>query len=801
MDSQTLLTLRPGAELVPVEDLDPSVQRRLDPRQGDHVISQPGGRTASTLVDGDTAAILAGFGAGSTLVDAVLRFAEARGLDPGEVLESCYEGLHGLVSKGVLVDADGLESEEGRGESPGYGVGADIDGRRILRVLRTLEDGELLQVALGEDSDSVGLVKLQTRQSRIGDLDREAEALVELRAQGEQGQHGDSLAPALLDRGEAEGRPYLLLEWVPGVGADVAAAELRRLGDRRGLLRLCRAVVAAYVLLHRRGWIHGDVHPRNVMVLGDGAVRLVDFGLARRLSEEADGQTAVAPRPGVAFYYEPELAAAMQGGSPTPAPSPAGEQFAVGALLYTLVAGTHYTDFGLERSRLLAQVVEEPPLPLAERGVPPWREMEVVLGRALEKDPDRRYGSMADFGAALDGLPVPLGQSRRGATAGDPSWRALESAAGELRSMAAWGGPWWRDGVDRPPVSSLYFGVAGVAYTLYRLACQGDDPELLWQADLWCRRALRWADRPDAFHDDARGLTRDQVGETSPFHSAAGIHAVDAMVARARGDGPAAVAAVRAFVDASSLEAPEDDLTLGLAGTLMATAFLRDDFEGAPGGPPAALVDLGQSTCAELWRRLAGRPPIAEDGGWLGLAHGWGGFLHATLCWFQNPEDLPPGCEARLHELARLGEPSGRGLLWRWHRGPGDGAVSMGGWCHGAAGYVSLWSLAHGRLGDPHWRDLALASAWNAWETTGGNGSLCCGLAGQAYALLRAHRLTGESLWLDRARDLAARAAEGAFTEAPWSLFKGKLALALLHADLERPATSAFPFFDPEPTA
>ena len=71
------------------------------------------------------------------------------------------------------------------------------------------------------------------------------------------------------------------------------------------------------------------------------------------------------------------------------------------------------------------------------------------------------------------------------------------------------------------------------------------------------------------------------------------------------------------------------------------------------------------------------------------------------LRWFETSgTPVPALVEARLTELAGLGEPSGRGLRWRWEWArEGDAWVSMSmpGWCNGSAGYVFLWTLAHGR--------------------------------------------------------------------------------------------------------
>jgi serine/threonine-protein kinase len=99
---------------------------------------------------------------------------------------------------------------------------------------------------------------------------------------------------------------------------------------------------------------------------------------------------------------------------------------------------------------------------------------------------------------------------------------------------------------------------------------------------------------------------------------------------------------------------------------------------------------------------------------------------------------------------------------------------------------------------------LAEKAAWNAWESTNSITNLCCGFAGQAYGLLNLYKHTGETRWLERAHDLASRAAAWdtdnytAFKMAPESLYKGEMGVAVLAADLSAPEAACMPFFEPE---
>ena len=84
-----------------------------------------------------------------------------------------------------------------------------------------------------------------------------------------------------------------------------------------------------------------------------------------------------------------------------------------------------------------------------------------------------------------------------------------------------------------------------------------------------------------------------------------------------------------------------------------------------------------------------------------------------------------------------------------------NGNVYMPGWCNGSAGYVFLWDEAYRVTGDTTYLDLAEGAAWNVWESGVAGPSLCCGAAGQAYALLRWYRRCGDGVWLRRADEAA----------------------------------------------
>jgi eukaryotic-like serine/threonine-protein kinase len=751
--------------LAPVASLPERLREQLEAEDGDFAVSRRGTRSASRIVDAQGAELLERFREPSTIVDAVIAHSRDHGTGPEATLEEAYPLLQRLIAAGVLVAAGSDGAQEFRAAA---GAGDTLAGYEVLAAIQALEDTELHQVRTADGT--VAALKLFKDAGQIGQLAwREAAILRAL--DGEP-------APRLL----ATGDDYLLLEWVRGIPAPAAADELRRAGRRQGLLDLCLAVVRAYAALHARGVVHSDVHPSNVLVAGDGSVRLLDFGVARM---PEDPQLAAAPRAGMPFFFEPEYAAAIRQGRPAPPSSERGEQYAVAALLYQLVSGSHYLDFSLEQDEMLRQIAEDPPLRFSR----PWPELEDVLATALRKRPDERYDDLAGLERRLSALaaePAPALELRH-------SDRLLEAV---LRRLGP-DGPYFPERMPTAPTCSVNYGAAGIAYALYRLSALRDDPQLLALADVWISRALAHRDDEDAWYSEELDVTPEHVGTVSSFHTAAGAHTVAALIAHARGDSGGRRLAVENMLRASAAACPEIDLTLGRTSTVLACATLLEAIGPADPEAAAALKEAGDRVLAGIWQELDAYAPIpeCEELRYLGVAHGWAGVLYATLRW----GSVTPSAARRLDELAGCAEPSGRGLRWKVLTRTNQ---YMSGWCNGSAGYVHLWTLAHRLQGGDRWLDLAEGAAWNAWEADGPVSTVCCGRAGRAYALLNLYRHSGDESWLMRARVLAERsAAEAAPGESEGhddSLYKGRLGPALLAAEQAAPQDACLPFFEPE---
>lgn len=778
------LALSSDVLVVRVRDLPGPVRDELGD-DGAFAVTRARGRTPSVLVDEGLAELLGEFREPSTIVEAVLRYSRRHRADAEAVLSESYPALRRFRSAGYLRGAGDVE--EG-GHRIAFAVGERVAGGTVIRCVRVLEDTELYQVAL----DGGGLAACKVlRPGRSGDvgaaLAREARILSLIDGRG---------SPRLLADGETGGNPWLCMDWIDGVPVSAAAAGLRRAGRRDAeSLDLGRRVVAAYADLHGRGIVHGDVHPANVLVSPAGAVWLLDFGLARLVDDPEP-----VPRGGVTAYFDPQYARSLLAGAAPPQASFASDRYALGALLYQALTGSTYLDFALDRAEMLRQVVEDGPLPFTRRDRRPWPELEDSLAAALAKDPRRRPASTAGWARQLAALAdgAPAASHRPGRETGGP-----EAVLSEVIGHAEPGGSWFDRGLPAAPFCSVAYGAAGLAAALCRVGVLRGDPRLVTLADEWVVRAAREADGPEAFSSVALDLDEHRTGRVSPFHQLSGVHAVQAMVSHALGDSTARRHALRSFVAHSRQPCANLDLTLGRSGTLLAAALLVEGLAGTPAADTAPVVELGGQTLREVWREVDAQPAAFAETPMthLGVAHGWAGVLLATLRWCTaTGTPVPAGLWDRLDRLAALAQPAGLGARWPWtldrrRAGP----ATMPGWCNGSAGFVHLWTTAHVATADGRWEELAERAAWDTYLTPTTITQLCCGLAGQAYALLAMYRHSGRAQWLTLAGELAARAAAGVRGgpghPVAGSLHKGVVGVAALAADLADPEAAAMPFF------
>jgi serine/threonine-protein kinase len=339
----------------------------------------------------------------------------------------------------------------------------------------------------------------------------------------------------------------------------------------------------------------------------------------------------------------------------------------------------------------------------------------------------------------------------------------------------------------------VFSGGAGIAFALCRLATLRDEPVLVDLADQWIQRTLVNSTGERAFIDAQSGARPELIGHVSPYHTLSGLDCVEAAIAHARPDHARQQEAMERYLAHVAGPCANPDLTLGRAGVLMGCVLLLALAPRESWPATSALISFGDELMHSIWRGNGRRA-----GTYLGMAHGSAGIAYATLQWCRlRSVPVPDPVQQSLAELRERAEPIGRGCRWPIRR---DGrATYMPGWCNGAAGYVFLWTLAESVLGDNGYLPLAERAALNVIDFPSGLNTLCCGTAGQAYALLALYRRSGEHRWLDAAAKLGVVSARGCSFSGPrWhSLYWGELASLLIIEDLARPERSLMPFFEP----
>jgi eukaryotic-like serine/threonine-protein kinase len=222
----------------------------------------------------------------------------------------------------------------------------------------------------------------------------------------------------LIDAGVTPGgEPYLVLEYVEGQSIDEYC-------DRHALtvearLRLFLDVLEAVAAAHMQLIVHRDIKPSNVLIRNDGEAKLLDFGVAKLLAgTETPGDVALITDGGAGLtplFAAPEQLTGRQITTAT-------DVYALGVLLYLLLTGQHPAGAGLRSTAEIVKAIteKEPPRASADivpaeaarvaekRGTTPDKlrrvlrgDLDLIVGKALKKNPQERYASVSAFGDDL----------------------------------------------------------------------------------------------------------------------------------------------------------------------------------------------------------------------------------------------------------------------------------------------------------------------------------------------------------------------------------------------------------------
>jgi serine/threonine-protein kinase len=311
-------------------------------------------------------------------------------------------------------------------------VEATVAGR--YRVERVLGGGAMAKVLLARDEELGRRVAIKLLDERLAS-DQSFRARFSREARLAAGLSHPNVV-TVFDAGEAEGRPYIVMEYVEGRTLDVRLreqggfppAEIRRIG-----LQVCAGLEHA----HEHGLVHRDLKPGNLIERSDGTVKIADFGVAR--GDDATAITEAGAIIGTAAYLAPEQAES----GPVTART---DLYALGVVLYELLTGRR--PWEIESIGDLSRRGSEP-MPALPPEVPSG--LREAVERSLAPDPDDRPASAAEVAQLLEErdddatvvMRRPTARARQRARRRAPVWTiallaALVLGLGALGLVLAW---------------------------------------------------------------------------------------------------------------------------------------------------------------------------------------------------------------------------------------------------------------------------------------------------------------------------------------------------------------------------
>jgi serine/threonine-protein kinase len=249
----------------------------------------------------------------------------------------------------------------------------------------------------------------------------------------------------IYDVGEHNGRPYIVMELATG---GTIADRLDGAGhDVDESLRWLEQAAAALDAAHRRGVVHRDVKPANLLLTEEGEVRVADFGIASAAGLASVTETGSVL--GTLGYLAPEQARGERVG-------PAADCYGFAVVAYQLLAGRRPFEHATGAAEALAATREEvPPISEQRPGLP--RALDAVFTRALAAEPERRYSSCAEL----------VGELRRALAPETGPTRVHTPAAPPVRRSRA--------PVSRLPLLIALAVLAGAGVLAAVLLTRGDD--------------------------------------------------------------------------------------------------------------------------------------------------------------------------------------------------------------------------------------------------------------------------------------------------------------------------------------
>jgi tetratricopeptide (TPR) repeat protein len=294
----------------------------------------------------------------------------------------------------ALVDAAFAQFErltgQSRAERTDATLSMNLPGYRLLGEIHRGGQGVVYQ-ALQESTRRKVAIKVLKHgpfadRTELARFDREVDVLSRLN-------HPHIVA--IHDRGLSSGHAYYVMDYIPGrpLDAHVAAEDLSVEELLRVFVKVCDAVNVA----HLRGVIHRDLKPGNIRIDEEGEPRILDFGLAKLEQEIAGGSSAQAMTMTGQFVGSLPWASPEQAGGDTDALDIRTDVYSLGVVLYQLLAGRFPYPVSGRLTDILRNISQTQPARLAGSGRRFDHDLELIVLKALAKEPERRYQSAGEL--------------------------------------------------------------------------------------------------------------------------------------------------------------------------------------------------------------------------------------------------------------------------------------------------------------------------------------------------------------------------------------------------------------------
>jgi len=375
------------------------------------------------------------------------------------------------------------------------------------RILRTLGVGGMGEVYLAEDSrlDRLVAVKILPAEfaqspDRMGRFVREAKAASAL---------NHPHIAHIYEVGESEGFNFIAMEYVEGVTLrDKIHVERASL---RTLLKFLGQVADGLAKAHSVGVVHRDLKPDNIIVSNDGYAKILDFGLAKHVEPGGSGDEFTSETKTVAMHADLSTPGTIMGTAGYMSPEQArgaarvdqrSDIFAFGCLLYEAATGGRQAFPGESAVDSMYKILHSQPTPVTDFNPAASADLQRVIRRCLQKDPDDRYQTIKD--AAIEIREI-LEEMKGGVSTSPSASSSSDAPLSKARKTVADHGKWTADGAVTSPsdpamsagrgtqvhepvrknrskaftaaiLAASLLGVGGLSFGIYRFAGTGKRP-------------------------------------------------------------------------------------------------------------------------------------------------------------------------------------------------------------------------------------------------------------------------------------------------------------------------------------